>query len=81
MPEGYPSHSEPVGPAAAKANQAAAYGRLNTIATTLFNEATFAVKSGDNQLALSQFQKILDLLSPGDELWEKAKRESELLKK
>jgi len=66
---------------AAKANQAAVYGRLTNTATMLYNEATLAVKSGDTQLALTQYQKILDLLSPGDELWEKAKRESELLKK
>jgi hypothetical protein len=32
-------------------------------------------------LALGQYQRILDLLSPGDEMWEKAKKESELLKK
>jgi tetratricopeptide (TPR) repeat protein len=65
----------------AKTNHAAVYSRLNTMATSLLNEASFAVKSGDTQLALGQYQRILDLLSPGDEMWEKAKKESELLKK
>jgi len=32
-------------------------------------------------LALRLYQQIMDLMSPGDDFWEKAKRGSEALKK
>jgi len=65
---------------AAKDNSAALLGRMNAEAEKLYNAATLAVKSGETQLAMRRFQQIIDLMNPGDPIWEKAKKESEALK-
>ena len=69
------------GSASAKEKRGSVVSRATTEATNLYNRATFAVKSQDNQVAIRNFQQIMDLLLPGDELWEKARKESEALKR
>lgn len=56
-------------------------GKMNLEATKLFDNATFAVKSQDTKGAIQQFQRILDLMLPGDEIREKAAKQLEVLKR
>jgi pSer/pThr/pTyr-binding forkhead associated (FHA) protein len=65
----------------AKEKRGSVISRATTEASNLYNRATLAVKSQDNQIALRNYQQIMDLLLPGDELWEKARKESEGLKR
>jgi predicted component of type VI protein secretion system len=65
----------------AREKRASVMSRLNTEATRLFNRATFALKAQDPAAAIRQFQQILDITLPGDEIREKAVKELEALKR
>jgi tetratricopeptide (TPR) repeat protein len=65
----------------AREKNASVIARSTSDAQKLFNTATTAEKTGDTAVAIQQFQQILDLLMPGDELREKAVRELEVLKR
>jgi tetratricopeptide (TPR) repeat protein len=56
-------------------------GRMTAEANKLFDRATFALKSQDTAGAIRQFQQILDLMLPGDEIREKAAKQLEVLKR
>jgi pSer/pThr/pTyr-binding forkhead associated (FHA) protein/tetratricopeptide (TPR) repeat protein len=67
--------------ATARERNASVLGRMNSEAQKLFNAATAAEKQGETAVAIQQFQQILDLMLPGDELRERAAKELEVLKR
>jgi tetratricopeptide (TPR) repeat protein len=68
---------------AAKEKEGFLLASMKSQADKLFNQATLASKTQDTQLAIRLYQQILDLMNPGDEFYEKAKRakDSEAVKK
>ena len=56
-------------------------GRMTADASKIFDRATFAMKAQDTAGAIRQFQQILDLMLPGDEIREKAAKQLEALKR
>jgi len=55
--------------------------RMTADASKIFDRATFALKAQDTAGAIRQFQQILDLMLPGDEIREKAAKQLEALKR
>jgi tetratricopeptide (TPR) repeat protein len=69
------------GSTVAKEKHAAVLGRMNTEALKIFNAASFSAKAHDFDRAQRQYQEILDTMMQGDEIYDKAKREMEALKR
>jgi tetratricopeptide (TPR) repeat protein len=69
------------GSSVAKEKHAAVLGRMNSEALKTFNAASFLAKAQDPDRARRQYQEILDTMMPGDEIWERAKKASEALKR
>jgi hypothetical protein len=69
------------GSTSAREKHASVLGRLNTEANKLFNQASFAQKSGDASGAIQKFQQVVDLMLPGDEIRARATKELEALKR
>lgn len=69
------------GSTVAKERHASVIGRMNTEALKIFSAASFSAKARDLDRAQRQYQEILDTMMPGDEIYEKAKREMEALKR
>jgi len=80
---GWYHHAQEIDPGstAAREKHAAMLSRLNADAITLFNKASYAEKLQETELAIRDFQQILDLMLPGDEIYEKAAKRLEALKK
>jgi hypothetical protein len=69
------------GSTAARERNAALLNRMTAEADKLLNRATFAVKSQDTDAAIRLLQQIKDLMLPGDEIYEKAMKQLEELKR
>jgi pSer/pThr/pTyr-binding forkhead associated (FHA) protein len=68
------------GSTAARERNAALLNRMTAEANKLLNSATFAVKSQNTEEAIRLFQQIVDLMLPGDEIRERARKQLEELK-
>jgi len=66
---------------AAKEKEGSLLATMKSQAEKLLNQAGLAAKAQDTQLAIRLYQQVLDLMSPGDEFYEKARKENEALKK
>jgi hypothetical protein len=71
---------DPGSTGAREKNQALA-GRMTADANKIFDRATFALKAQDTAGAIRQFEQILELMLPGDEIREKAAKQLEALKR
>ena len=69
------------GATAAREKHTAMLSRLTVEATKLFEGASYSEKSQDPELAMRGFERILELMLPGDEIRDRAARQLEALKR
>jgi tetratricopeptide (TPR) repeat protein len=69
------------GSTAARERNAALLNRITGDANRLLNSANYALKSQNTEEAIRLFQQIVDLMLPGDDIYEKAKKQLEELKR
>jgi tetratricopeptide (TPR) repeat protein len=65
----------------AREKRAAIVIRMNAAAEQLYNQATFALKSGNTAKAAEFFKQIVDTTFPGDEFRDKATKQLDALKR
>jgi hypothetical protein len=65
----------------AREKRAAVVLKMNAAAEALYNQATYAQKSGNAAKAADLFKQIIDSTMPGDEFREKATKQMEALKR